>query len=222
MSTTWINRSNVKPIEINANPNCSICQGTGWDENFYQCSCPAEAIATPLDVAELATWLAAQTWSEFAVSLAQQFADRGRLSERQIAAATSMRAKCEARAAARQQAAPAEGLDLSGMISGRYAVPGGDTRLKVQIDVVTKGNWEGWVFVKDAAEYGQGRRYGKQRPGGRYEGEILDALRQILADPKAAAAEYGRLTGTCGVCGRHLEDEESVARGIGPICWAKF
>lgn len=114
------------------------------------------------------------------------------------------------------------GIDLSGLPSGRYAVPGGDTRLKVQIDNVTTGKWSGWVFVKDAAVYGAGRRYGSQRPGQQYKGEIEDALRAILANPMAAAAEYGRLTNTCGMCGRPLEDEESVARGIGPVCIKKF
>lgn len=115
-----------------------------------------------------------------------------------------------------------DGLDLTGMVSGCYAVPGGDTRLKVKIDVVTKGKWDGWVFVKDAAVYGSGQKYGSQRPGQFYRGQIEDALRAIAADPYAAAAEYGRLTSTCGVCGRPLEDAESVARGIGPVCARKF
>lgn len=114
------------------------------------------------------------------------------------------------------------GLDLSTIPSGRYAVPGGDTRLKVRIDGVAGGKWDGWVFVKDAAEYGQGQRYGSQRPGEMYRGKIEDALRAIAADPKAAMAAYGHLTGTCGVCGRHLEDETSIANGIGPVCAAKF
>lgn len=115
-----------------------------------------------------------------------------------------------------------DGLDLRAIPSGRYAVPGGDTRLKVRIDVVTEGKWAGWVFVKDAAEYGQGRKYGSQRPGQTYRGEIEAALRVIAADPREASAAYGRLVGACGVCGRHLEDAESVARGIGPICAGKF
>ena len=118
--------------------------------------------------------------------------------------------------------APVTGLDLSEVPSGRYAVPGGDTRLKVMIQGVAGGKWDGWVFVKDAAEYGQGQRYGSQRPGETYRGKIEDALRAIAADPKAAAAAYGHLTGSCGVCGRHLEDKDSIERGIGPVCWGKF
>lgn len=115
-----------------------------------------------------------------------------------------------------------EGLDLSGMTSGRYAVPDGDSRLKVKIDVVEKGKWAGWVFVKDAAVYGEGTRYGAQRPGGRYQGKIVDQLAAIVADPHGAMAAYGQLTGTCGRCGLPLEDETSVALGIGPVCRQKM
>jgi hypothetical protein len=32
------------------------------------------------------------------------------------------------------------------------------------------------------------------------------------------AAEYGRLYGVCGVCGRELTDETSIEAGIGPVC----
>lgn len=115
-----------------------------------------------------------------------------------------------------------DGMDLTTMVSGRYAVPGGDTRLKVQIDVVTEGRWAGWVFVRDAAEYGNARRYGKQAPGATYVGDITDELAAIMADPKAAAIAYGRLVGRCGVCHRNLENEDSVAAGIGPVCATKF
>jgi hypothetical protein len=118
--------------------------------------------------------------------------------------------------------APVDGLDLSKVPAGRYAVPGSDTRLKVLIDQPTRGRWAGYTFVKDAAVYGQGQRYGVQRPGQAYGGGIVDALRVIAADPYAASAAYGRLTSTCGVCGRHLEDAESVARGIGPVCAGRF
>lgn len=113
-------------------------------------------------------------------------------------------------------------LDLSDLPSGMYAVPNGDTRLKVKIDVITKGKWNGWVFVHDGAEYGTRRKYGNQRPGGTYRGDIEPQLRAILDDPVAAMSEYGRLTGTCGRCGRALEDEESVARGLGSVCYSKL
>lgn len=116
---------------------------------------------------------------------------------------------------------PQDGIDLSGLVAGYYAVPGGDTRLKLAISH-GKNKWNGYTFVKDAAEYGQQERYGMQRPGQSYRGKVEDALRTILADPKAAMAAYGKLVGRCGACGRKLEDEASVAAGIGPICAGKF
>jgi hypothetical protein len=169
----------------------------------------------------------AQTW-EFAGSLLRQFAERGSLSENQIAAVYNVMAADEERAKARAakltQAEPeGSGLDLSNLPAGRYAVPGGDTRLKVLIQrPKAPSKWAGWIFVSDAAEYGQGRKYGRQAPGKTYTGAIRAELEKIIADPKAACAAYGKLTGTCGVCGAHLEDEASVARGIGPICAGKF
>ena len=112
-------------------------------------------------------------------------------------------------------------------------MPGMDTRLKVQIDNLNDGlrpprsrskgsRWDGHIFVKDAAVYGNGNRYGKQAPGQFYVGDIEDELRAIAADPAAAAAKYGHLTETCGRCGAPLEDEDSVERGIGPVCFAKY
>ena len=142
------------------------------------------------------------------------------------APAATAAAPAEELAPAAPAAAPAatDGLDLSGLVSGRYAVPGGDTRLKLEVDVVTKGKWAGWVFVRNAAEYGpaSGERLGAQRPGQTYKGEAAAALAAVLADPKAAMAAYGHLTGTCGACGRHLEDEASIAAGMGPVCAKKW
>lgn len=241
--------------------NCPVCNGTGFDDDFDSpCNCLriAAALRSPFFTEPapqsriprgegggrgtsskvvidptLVAWLAEQTWSEFAQSLAKQHARTGSLSPNQIASATAMRAKCEAKRpkvttpAPVVSSAPAQApvdedpLDLSKVPSGLYAVPGADSRLKVQIDNVRKGKWDGWVFVKDAAVYGEGRRYGSQKPGAYYRGQIEAALRVIAADPQAASAAYGHLTSTCGRCGRPLEDEESVARGIGPVCNGK-
>ena len=109
----------------------------------------------------------------------------------------------------------------TGTVVARFGVPGGDTRLKVQVEFPPAGKWGGWVFVKDAAEYGHAKRYGSQKPGANYQGDVAQALTAIVADPKAALVRYAELTSRCGVCGRKLEDEDSVARGIGPVCAAK-
>lgn len=51
---------------------------------------------------------------------------------------------------------------------------------------------------------------------------IAKSLGDISADPIAAARNYGRATGECCFCGRHLEDEKSTERGYGPVCAKKW
>lgn len=114
-------------------------------------------------------------------------------------------------------------IDLHELATGYYAVPDGETRLKIAIRRPKKNSrWFGWIFVDDGAEYGARKNYGRQGPDAMYTGLIQEQLKAVLADPLEALQAYGRLTGSCGVCGRVLEDEESVARGIGPICWGKL
>lgn len=122
-----------------------------------------------------------------------------------------------------------EGLDISSIPSGMYADPNPEdpnNRLKVKVNNFIdqlNSKWKGWVFVNDGAEYGSQRKYGAQRPSSPsnpqyYQGQIADVLERIKANPVAAMVAYGHLTGTCGRCGRKLEDEESVRIGIGPVC----
>ena len=172
--------------------------------------------------ADVLNWIARNDRFDFAISLGEAIAQWGTLTGNQIAAARRCiereTARKAERAAQTATATPVQGLDLSAVPAGRYAVPGGDTRLKVMIQKPGKGKWEGFVFVRDAAAYGEGNRYGLQAPGQTYRGQIVEQLKAIAADPEAAAVAYGRLTSVCSRCGRPLEDETSVARGIGPVC----
>ncbi len=114
-------------------------------------------------------------------------------------------------------------LDLSPLMKGYYAVPEGETRLKVAVRRPGKNSrWHGWTFVDDGAAYGSRQNYGRQAPDGLYQGKIQLQLRAILDNPQEAMVAYGKLTGTCGKCGRILEDPESIAAGIGPICAESF
>lgn len=49
-----------------------------------------------------------------------------------------------------------------------------------------------------------------------------EEITMLAADPATAAVAYGKATSNCAVCGKFLENPESVARGIGPICWGKY
>lgn len=48
--------------------------------------------------------------------------------------------------------------------------------------------------------------------------DTITKVEALAVDPKAAAIQHGKLTGSCSVCSRTLTDPESVARGIGPVC----
>jgi hypothetical protein len=128
-------------------------------------------------------------------------------------------------AAAAVVAAAASGaLDLSGLVSGRYAVEVDGVYKFLKVDnIQEEGNyWNGWVFVKIQAS-DEWHKLGAQRPhSGAYSGKSPEYLRLVLADPKAASIAYGRELGVCGVCGRTLTDPESIAKGIGPICEGRF
>lgn len=188
-----------------------------WGPNATKSTAPK----ADSDVEALVAWLATQEWSDFATSLASQYQERGSLSPKQLAAGRKMKATMDAKAKAKaaKPAPKATVIDLTDLPSGYYAVPGGDTRLKVRVAHGKPGSkWDGWTFVSDGAEYGARTNYGSQRPGGSYSGKIGSELEAILAAPEAAQRAYGQLTGTCGRCGRLLEDENSIANGIGPVC----
>lgn len=100
--------------------------------------------------------------------------------------------------------------DTDNVPAGRYAVENADGDLRFyKVDRPTEGRWAGYVFVNVLASDDE------YPVRGRAKTSILTA---IAADPAAASARYGREIGACGLCGRTLTDEESRARGIGPVC----
>lgn len=161
-------------------------------------------------------WLVSETdkGSEFAGSLLAAGKRFGSLSDGQLNAVLQNLS---------EGSATDDAVDLTPLVKGYYAVPDGDTRLKIAIRRPGKNSrWHGWTFVDDGAAYGSRRTYGKQAPDGTYAGSIQEQLRAVLANPLEAMKAYGHLTGSCGKCGRILEDEQSVALGIGPICASKM
>lgn len=118
-------------------------------------------------------------------------------------------------------AAAIVGLDLSPVPAGRYAVPGTDGVLRfIRIDKPEDGKYAGNIYVKVQAsdEY---HRLGAQYKGQSYAGKSIELIKALLADARAAAIRYGHEIGACGICGRTLTDEESRARGLGPVCAEK-
>lgn len=106
--------------------------------------------------------------------------------------------------------------DGFGVPAGRYAVVGEDRVTRFyKVDRPTEGKWKGYVFVKIQASDDLHPLRGKAARD--------NALSQIAAAGVQASMElYGRELGHCGHCGRTLTDEDSRARGIGPICYGKM
>lgn len=98
--------------------------------------------------------------------------------------------------------------------AGRYAVvtnAGAVNELAFyKIDRPTEGRWAGFMFVKHLV--GDGEQRMSKHAG--------DAIARKIAEVGAAeaSAAYGREIGRCGVCGRTLTNDDSRARGIGPVC----
>lgn len=117
-----------------------------------------------------------------------------------------------------EQAAAADAEDqYPSLPAGYYGVDG----KRYKIDKPTRNKWAGWLFFKTGSDYYDQQRLGSARPGEKYSGKAAEVFEAIVADPEAALKEYARITGSCGICNRKLEDPESVARGIGPVCLEK-
>lgn len=84
------------------------------------------------------------------------------------------------------------------------------------------GKNAGAIYVKSGSDY-----LGKVS-GGKFiaafgcdevkKGLIVEAC----ADPEQAAVAYGKQFGRCSCCGLELSNQESIDRGIGPICAGKW
>lgn len=222
---------------------CHACNGRG-----YFLSSPAQRYAAKMKRAatkqnkleaaqadlraqhgELLDWLEANTsWNDFARSLMAQFAERGSLSDAQIAAASRMKDKTEATRAKNKPKAVEVG-ELARIIElFNSAKKSGISRPKLRVGDLTmspapmSGRNAGFVYVKHGDEY-----LGKISPTGeafmmRGTEEHVPTLRKIAADPLAEAKAYGQKTGTCSCCGRELTNALSVELGIGPICRDKW
>jgi hypothetical protein len=96
--------------------------------------------------------------------------------------------------------------------AGRYAIETDEVTKFYEVDRPTEGRYAGFVFVSVRAS------------DERWPIKRLDAKRAILEiiakDPRGHSELFGKRIGRCGICGRSLTDEDSRARGIGPVCAA--
>lgn len=85
---------------------------------------------------------------------------------------------------------------------------------------------DGVIYKVQRAVHGSGHLYAKRWDA---ETESFDiesgAIRKIKAEHRMSAAEagaFGLIISACAHCGKTLTDEESIARGLGPICAGKY
>ena len=81
-------------------------------------------------------------------------------------------------------------------------------------------------IVKTGSDYHDQKNVAMITPEGTFTARTSEhgrgVARAIVADPLGAVKAYAKITGRCGVCNRKLEDPDSVAAGIGPICAQGF
>ena len=101
--------------------------------------------------------------------------------------------------------------------AGRYAVATEDGATNAlafyKVDRPTEGRWAGYTFVKLIVSDDE------QRLSRAASQAVLAKIAEV--GPAEASALYGHEIGSCGVCGKVLTNDESRARGIGPVCAAR-
>lgn len=170
-------------------------------------------MSTQLDeqgVADLAGWLGDQTWSEFAQSVARYYRKHRILTDAQIRSGVSMRKKSQAR-------------DDLGVVAQALPVPA----IGFYWEPTTSTVW----FVRPAANnaghtYAMTKtaldtRWAFQRGGMATLANSI-SIGSIVPLTVEQAGSLGHECGHCVICGRFLNDPESVARGIGPVCATKL
>jgi hypothetical protein len=166
--------------------------------------------AHKISVEELASWLAGQTWSDFAVSLAKFYSERGFLSMKQELSARSMYTKCYIRnakksAAKEGPAAPA----IAPAPIGMHRRPSDAAVIKVY------RTQAGHLAAKELVQTDMlGLEWEFQ-----YRGKAgLKELTETTLMEMDEARKFGRITSRCINCLAKLSDERSLAAGYGPKC----
>jgi hypothetical protein len=105
-----------------------------------------------------------------------------------------------------------------GIPDGRYAIPMGKRNGKLVFHfyfVNTSRVHKGQYMLRLYGAPGNFRREKMTVP---MQTAIADTIKK---DPALHSQMFGIQLGICGICGSPLTDPESIARGIGPICFGK-
>ena len=168
--------------------------------------------------------------SAFAESLARSIQKYGSLTERQSRAVLKIIAKEEHREANRNVSDAGFVALVNVFVKAKETgakrpilrFDGGDVEIKVSVAKDNSKN-AGHLYVKADGEY-----LGKITPAGVFvkayntTDEQVELIKNIGEQPLEEAKRYGRVTGSCSVCGRELTNKDSIEAGIGPICAEAF
>lgn len=196
-------------------------------------------------------WLKAETAKpqpfDFAVKMIAAIAEWGSLTDKQLDACARLADRDAGRAAKRAAAvADAPAVDCSvieqafatarqkaarpgqkGIMVKPLKLAAGPAKTDIAVKV-TPGSvgsqWEGQLFFKSI----DGDRKLGYVKGGKFirqffctEAEAA-AVVKMASEPREALIAFAKAWSSCGVCGRGLLNDESIERGIGPICMQKF
>jgi hypothetical protein len=153
----------------------------------------------------------------FAQSLTRQYKERGGLSPKQETCARDL---------AREVKHDWRKVDVSKTFALLESAKIRQAHLHVAGgDAVIKRNKAGtsYYVTRLGMLLGSVTRDGRFVPGpamtiGTLAGDVARTLVAFGDDPIGTMTKYGIETGVCGMCGRRLDDPDSVARGIGPVC----
>ena len=128
---------------------------------------------------------------------------------------------------AKESAAPKVVLEdgmyrLNGVIFKVYhTVHGANQQVAKKLVVTREGTPLAEPFTNDRGDY----VYWEIEPEAEFVYQGKNGLKGLLPEHKLtleAAKEFGHVYGVCGRCSRTLTREESIERGIGPVCWGKM
>jgi hypothetical protein len=190
-----------------------------------------------------ATWLVgtAARW-DLAASLLNQVQTKGYLSEKQVNVIRNGIARDAARVAQRANTPPPATIDTSKLEAAfadavaRATRPGqmgtmvkpirllADNGVAVKFAPGSPGSqWDGMMFAKTE----DGKKLGHIKDG-RFTRKFdcteveAAAVLDCAQDPEKTVVAYAKAYSRCGVCGRGLLNDVSIARAMGPICAARF
>jgi hypothetical protein len=164
---------------------------------------------TTPDTRDIINFLEGVVNNSFASSLVHHYKTKGWLSEKQLEAARKMRFEHRLNEVKTANAENLDGVDVDNLKSGMYYEPESKTIWNIY------DNSECRKRVQHSLNWGK-------VPYGLLKLKILVAEGNAYKMTKEEQVALGQKTGICVLCGRLLEDEKSIAEGVGPICKKKL